>query len=353
MKRSQPTILPEWADHQVIMMAWPHGETDWAPLLDEATDCYTRIVEAITPHESLLIVAPYASEVEFALRGRVPSGRVHIFECPTDDTWIRDYGPLTMMHPDRSLSLLDFRFRGWGGKFAAEKDNAVNRALAEAGVFQNLSDQLDVELEGGNVESNGQGVIMVNSHCLRSNRIYPSGTCSPEQLVAERTGTVRILPIDRGQVTGDDTDSHIDTIVRFASPHTLLYVEAPRRTDPVDPDFVPLKAMETQISALIQDPAWGIATAIPLPYADPVTVDGERLPATYANFLITPSAVFVPTYGLPTDADALRIIGEATGRRTIGIDCLTLLKQHGSLHCATMQIFGESIDLNAPSLLHI
>ena len=307
----------EWEPQSGVQLTWPHAQTDWAPMLSEVTKTYEEMAREIRRREPLLIVGP-----------------------PTDDTWARDHGFISLVsqHSTLNTQLLDFRFNGWGEKFPADLDNAINRRLYNDGsVVGDYVDHLDFVLEGGSIESDGKGTIFTTSPCLLApHRNQPLTKEHIEERLKEHLYADRVLWIDHGQLTGDDTDGHIDTIVRIAPNDTLLYVGC---DDPKDEQYEELHLMEEQLKTFrtIDGPPY---TLKKLPLPRPIhDEDGQRLPATYANFLIINDAVLCPTYAQPDlDAEALRIIGEAfPDREIVGIDCRSLIKQHGSLHCCTMQ----------------
>ena len=310
----------EWEPQSGVQLTWPHEQTDWADMLDEVTATYEAMAQAIRCREPLLVVGP-----------------------PTNDTWARDHGFITLVCDDGSPLLLDFCFNGWGEKFPADLDNAINRRLYEQGVVSgDYSSQLDFVLEGGSIESDGKGTLMTTSSCLLApHRNQPLSRQQIEQQLKQRLCVSRVLWIDHGQLTGDDTDGHIDTLVRMAPDDTLLYI-ACNNAD--DEQYEELRLMEEQLKTFrtIDGQPYRL---LPLPLPRPIVdTDGQRLPATYANFLVVNGAVLCPTYGQPDlDAEALATIGRAFPQRDIvGIDCRTLIRQHGSLHCCTMQ-FPENV----------
>lgn len=283
-------------------------------MLDEITETYRQIADAIGKYEPVLIVEP-----------------------PTNDTWARDHGFITLTDDHGGIRLLDFQFNGWGQKFPADMDNAINRRLYKEGrVHGEYVDQLDFVLEGGSIESDGQGTIFTTTGCLTApHRNQPMTQQQIEERLKESLFADRIIWIDHGQLTGDDTDGHIDTLVRICPDNTLLYVGC---DDPQDEQYGELQQMEEQLRTFrtLDGQPYRL---IKLPMPHPIYDEGERLPATYANFLVINGAVLCPTYNQPDlDAEAMRLIGEAfPGRDIIGIDCCSVIRQHGSLHCCTMQ----------------
>ena len=328
----------EWDCQDGILIAWPHAGTDWAYMLDEVTACYVEISRAIlNDDERLVIVAPDAEEVRDALGPDVDWQRIDIVELPTNDTWVRDYGPITVSDGG-DVALADFTFNAWGMKFAADCDNLVSSRLAERGIFKRpLLNYRDLVLEGGSIETDGNGTVMTTTCCLTApNR---NDTFTREQLEAEllrRLGCLKMLWLDYGELTGDDTDGHIDTLARFAPGGVILYTGC---DDTEDEHFEPLMKMEEQLKQFT-DVDGNHYHLIKLPLPDAIYDEISRLPATYANFLVTNHQVLVPLYGQPQkDVKACELIGQAfPGRTVVGIDCRALICQHGSLHCATMQL---------------
>ena len=316
----------EWEPQSGVQLTWPHAETDWAPMLDEITATYREMVEAIERYEPVLTV-----NADHSRHSSVN------YQCPTNDTWARDHGFITLTDVGGGVRLLDFQFNGWGDKFPAELDNAINRRLYDCGVVRGeYVSQLDFVLEGGSIESDGRGTVFTTTGCLMApHRNQPMTQQQIEDHLKLVLCAERIVWIDHGQLTGDDTDGHIDTLVRICPDDTLLYIGC---DDPDDEQYAELQLMEQELQALrTLDGRPYRLLKLPMPRA--IFDEGERLPATYANFLIINGAVLCPTYDQPDlDGEALRIIGEAfPGRDIIGIDCRPVIRQHGSLHCCTMQ----------------
>lgn len=336
------TLAPEWARQSGVQLTWPHANTDWAYMLPQVTECYLRLAFEIATRETLLIVTPDVEATQALINERLPqraTQNIIYHQCPTNDTWARDHAFLTVMS-NTGAELLDFRFNGWGGKFAAQLDNAINKSLV-SGTKPLLKgkyiDFLDFELEGGSIEVDGQGTLLTTSECLLNpNRNPQLDKAHKEALLKERLGIDRVLWLDHGYLAGDDTDSHIDTLARLCPNNTIVYV---RCTDPTDEHYPALQAMEEQLHTFTTakgDPYKLIA----LPMAQAVyDENGERLPATYANYLVMNHAVLYPTYAQPdNDAQAARALRQAfPDRDIVGVDCRALIRQHGSLHCVTMQ----------------
>ena len=329
----------EWETQDFVQLTWPHRGTDWLPTIGEITATYVQMAVEIAHRERLLIVAPDPEEALVAIRreaGEAIMRNIFTLACPTDDTWARDHAFISLTDGSRRR-LLDFRFNGWGDKFEAAKDNAINRNLYAAGLIEGAyEDHTDFVLEGGAIESDGRGTVFTTSGCLLApHRNQPITRQDIEQRLKETLCADRIVWIDHGQLTGDDTDGHIDTLVRTAPGDTLLYVGC---DDPEDEQYGELQAMEQQLRTLVTTDSRPYRL-LRLPMPRPIVRDGERLPATYANFLVVNGAVLCPTYAQPDlDEEAASIIGTAfPGRDIVCIDCRSVIVQHGSLHCCTMQ----------------
>ena len=308
----------EWEPQWGVQLTWPHAGTDWAPMLDEITATYEEIAREIAKREELLVVGE-----------------------PTNDTWARDHGFITLVDDEGHTRLLDFQFNGWGKKFPAELDNAINRRIYDMGKIEGeYVDCLDFVLEGGSIESDGKGTILTTSGCLLApHRNQPMTQEQIEERLKRELHAKRIVWINHGSLTGDDTDGHIDTLVRICPDDTLLYVGC---DDPKDEQYEDLRLMEDELRGLrtIEGKPYRL---VKLPMPRPIYEEDYRLPATYANFLVINGAVLVPTYNQPDlDVEALRLIGEAfPDREIVGIDCRNIIRQHGSLHCCTMQFPKE------------
>lgn len=335
MKRRLPA---EWEEQDGVLLAWPHKDSDWYPVLHKVEPVFVEIATKISLYERVVIIAPDLSMVQEKLRqAGARMERVTVYEIASNDTWMRDFGPLTVLEDGKPL-LLDFFFNGWGLKFAADQDNQATRRLHQAGAFAATPlKTVGLVLEGGSIESDGKGTLLTTEECLLGPNRNPH--LSREELeaaLAGEFGADSILWLGSGFLAGDDTDSHIDTLARLCPENTLLYVSCP---DKKDLHYSALRQMAEELASFRTRDGRPYRL-IPLPWPSPRhDEDGQRLPATYANYLIINDAVLVPTYRDENDAAALAAIAEAfPGRAIIGIDCLPLIEQHGSLHCLTMQI---------------
>jgi len=330
----------EWHEQSAVQLTWPHAGTDWQPILEAVTRCYLDMAKALSARLHLIIVTPEPAHVRKEFEGTLTTrelARISFCKAPTNDTWARDHGFITLLAPD-GPHLLDFKFNGWGEKFPADLDNQINRRMMEQNIVEGqYEDHLDFVLEGGSIESDGKGTILTTSKCLLApHRNQPLTKEQIEARLLEMLHAERVLWLDYGYLAGDDTDSHIDTLARFCPDDTITYVQC---LDQGDEHFAELQQMEAQLKAFrtMEGKSYRL---VPLPMAKVVyDEDGTRLPATYANFLITNGAVLMPTYGNPDiDLKAKEQLQKAfPSYDIIGIDCQPLITQHGSLHCCTMQ----------------
>ena len=344
---SNYTRLPaEWEPQDAIMLSWPHKDTDWCHMLNEAQQCFIEIARAINnSNEQLIIVAPDTRDAKRQLK-HLDNSIIRYFDITTNDTWARDTGPITTI-VNGLPRINDFKFNGWGMKFAADLDNLITSNLKEQDLFdkKNYTNMLSFVLEGGSIESDGNGTLLTTSKCLLSpNRNGGHSKDEIENTLNRVFGSKKILWLDYGYLEGDDTDSHIDTLARFAPNNNILYVATNNTTDSHYTELLRMKEQLSDFCSAKNEPYK--LTELPLP--SPIYDDnGNRLPATYANFLIGNGFVLVPTYCQPeNDRKAIQAIGGIfKGYTVAGIDCRALIQQHGSLHCVTMQFPKGSINL--------
>ncbi len=328
----------EWEPQAAILIAWPNADTDWADRLAEVEDTYIALVAAITRFQHVLIcvadddVETYA---DIRLRSnRVDMARVRFVTVPYDDTWLRDSGPITL-RDGADFRLLDFRFTAWGGKFEAGQDDLIVEALDAQGVFQSAARRrIDFALEGGGIETDGNGTLLTTWQCLHER--HPDA--SREELTTRLCDWLRqdrVLWLEHGALEGDDTDAHIDTLARFAPDDAIVFQAC---DDETDSHYDDLKAMADEIAALRTKDGQPYRL-FPLPLAQPILDNGRRLAASYANYLIINGAVLMPAYGDAMDEAATAVLAQAyPGREIVQVPCRPLIWQNGSLHCITMQL---------------
>jgi len=353
MNSMQFRLPAEWEPQAGVLLAWPHAQTDWAPRLEQVEETCGKLAAAISHFQKVVICTADAAVRQRCEKNladaRADASRVRLVDIEYDDTWLRDSGPITLTRREPAGSattgstpngaggfrLADFRFTGWGGKFAATRDDCLVGGLVARDLFVNAEHRrVEWALEGGAIESDGVGTILTTWRCLHQRH--------PEQSREEMTALLRrelaadrVLWLEYGYLQGDDTDAHIDTLARFAPDDAIVFQAC---DDGADTHFDELKRMGGELEALrtLDGRPYRLHA---LPWARPILDDGRRLAASYANYLIINEAVLIPAYDDDADAEAARIIGLAhPGRRMIQIPCRSLIWQNGSLHCMTMQL---------------
>jgi len=337
-------LLPaEWEPQAAILLSWPHKDSDWADILDQVEPDFIALAKAILNYQKLIVVC--ADELTRDRLSVLLSGASYqpiflVYSC--NDTWIRDYGPITVLENGHA-SLNDFGFNGWGGKFQANRDDACSLHLHEKILANNKLTTHAQFLEGGAIDSNGQGVLLTTSTCLLTDTRNPGfSKFDWVKLFAEEMGIHTTLWLDSGYLEGDDTDSHVDTLARFIAPDHIVYVKC---DDPQDPHYRALLDMERQLQQQCDYHQLDIKlTPLPWPAACFEPDDGHRLPATYANFLFLDGAVLVPTYNdAIADEKALTLFKSLLpDYDIIPIASNNFIRQHGSVHCLTMQLPAET-----------
>lgn len=338
-------LPPEWAPQSGTMLTWPHRESYWQDNMAAIDRVFVDVAKAVGARQKLLISClDEAHELhikQLLLSEQVNLSRVFIYQVRADDIWVRDHGPLSVIHQGGPL-LLDFAFNGWGNKYPEDNnnqnDNLLTRNLHDKGAFNVLRKEINMALEGGGIEVDGHGTLLATRSNLFAKTRNPH--LSEQEIEAQLKhyfGLNRILWLEHGALAGDDTDGHIDTLARFARPNTICYMQC---TDPQDEHFDALKAMEEELTAF-KDYQGNPYRLVPLPWpkAHYAAFDGKRLPITYANFLIINGAVLVPTYNDPADLKALSIIADCfPDREIIAVLAGPVVEWYGSIHCMTMQL---------------
>ncbi len=318
----------EFEKQSFIQVIFPHKNSDWEQYLQEAEENFVNIIKAIASYQKCLVVC---HDKEYVSAKFDSHTNIHFIELPSNDTWARDCSAITVYEEGKAL-LLDFDFTAWGGKFEASLDNALSEKLSP--FYDAPMQKIDFILEGGAIESNGKGSLMITSECVFNPNRNTMSIQESKKLLTKFFGISNILVLDHGYLSGDDTDSHIDTLARFVDEHTIVYLKC---EDEADEHYQELKAMEAQLEGF-KDQDGKPFRLVPLPFTKAIYDEGERLPATYANFLILNEAVLLPVYNDINDERALQTLAEVFPTRTIiPVECNTLIRQHGSLHCVTMQ----------------
>ena len=315
-------FIAEFEKQSYTQIIFPHKNTDWNEYLQEAQECFINIINNIRKFQTCVVICHNASEVK---KHFTDTTQLIFKEYETDDTWARDCSCLCIENKG-TTQLLNFKFNAWGNKFEAKKDNAMSEYLYP------YAQKIDFVLEGGGVESNGDTLLLTTSATMHNpNRNSKLSSKQITTQLKEYFGVKEILYLKHGYLAGDDTDSHIDTLARFVSQDTIMYVQS---KDNTDEHFIELRCMEKELQNFAQSYQLKL---IALPMPDAIFYEDERLPATYANFLFINGAILVPTYGVKQDEIALEIFRtNFPSRKIIAIDCSVLIRQHGSLHCVTM-----------------
>jgi agmatine deiminase len=333
----------EWETHEATWIVWPHRRDDWPGKFAPIPWVYAEIVRHLHRSERVRILVDDLEAEQRAKRILSKSGvnltQVDFFQFATDRSWIRDYGPLFVAMPDGSVGLTSWHFNGWAKYEDWQRDAAVSaqirKALNVPGWEPHWAGRRIV-LEGGSIDVNGHGLLLTTEECLLS----PVQARNPgldradlEQLLGKYLGVQKTLWLGRG-IAGDDTHGHVDDIARFVGPRTVVAAVEPDRADA---NFEPLKENWDRLRAMM-DTEGRPLEIIALPMPEPVIFNGQRLPASHANFYIANDRVLVPTFNDPSDRKALATLAEVLPDRTVvGIHAVDLVLGLGTLHCMTQQ----------------
>jgi len=322
----------EFEEQSFVQVIFPHKNSDWSCCLEDAEKNFIEIISAITKYQKCLVIC---DEVEYVKSKFSELKNLHFVEAKTNDTWARDCSAISVYVEDKPL-LIDFSFNAWGGKFDADLDNKLTQNLASH--YDAPIKVLDYVLEGGAIESNGEGTLMSTTSCLFNKNRNDDQHLG---LIKKALGAQQMLLLENGSLVGDDTDGHIDTLARFVDAKTIVYIQC---LDKEDEHYDALFKMEEEIEKF-KDQHGNSFHLIPLPFTKAIYEGEKRLPASYANFLIINGAVLMPTYSDDNDDLAHAILQRAFPKHEIvPIDCSTLIRQGGSLHCVTMQ-FPKGVEL--------
>lgn len=328
----------EWERHDATWIAWPHHEPDWPGKLGAIPWVYAEIVRALHTHERVEILCHDeavrdSARMALEAHGVAESGyRLHL--VPNDRVWLRDSAPTCVWAPDGSVDLMNWRFNGWAKYDNYARDERVGEAVEAITGLKRVKATRDdgswLVLEGGGIETDGRGTMMVTEEWLLSDvQVRNPGMSRRdyELTFSKYLGISNTIWLGEGCV-GDDTHGHIDDIARFSAPGVVLLAYEADSADGNHPQSVDnLRRLESAGMRVVK-----------LPYPRPLVMDGQRLPASYANFYVANGVVIVPTFNDPNDRAALEIIaGEFPGREVIGIHSVDLVWGFGTLHCLTQQ----------------
>ena len=318
------------------MLTWPHPKTDWQNLT-EVESVYVQMVKEISLREQLVIVcnsAEHQQHIQQKIQTADAIAACHFVIADSNDCWARDHGPISILQNGKR-QLLDFQFNGWGNKYPAQLDNRINWQVFARQLKLPLQ-PIDFVLEGGSIDTDGADSVLTTSRCLLSPRRNPAYSQQQiEDVLRQSLGIEQILWLHHGALVGDDTDSHIDTLARFCNANTIMYAHC----DESDTEhFSELDNMRRELETF-RNTEGKAYECIPIPLPAPIYHQGQRLPATYLNFLIINQAVLLPVYQDEKDARVMAIFQSVfKHHKIIPINCLPIIQQFGSLHCLTMQI---------------
>jgi agmatine deiminase len=336
----------EWEPHRATWLSWPHNPETWPGRLDRAEAAFCAIVRALEGRETVCINVTDAALEDRVRRllgsaGVAVGDAVELHRIPTDDAWVRDHGPIFVVRDEagrRERLLLDFVFDAWGRKYPPwDRDDDVPRRIADALGLPRR--RVDVVLEGGSIDGNGAGTILTTESCLlHPNRGAGRTRAMLEKVLGETLGAAHVVWLG-GAVAGDDTDGHVDDLARFVGPRTVVAAVEER---PGDENSAPLaRNFELLRASTDQDGRRLEVVALPMP--PPLVVDGQRCPASYANFYLANGVALVPVFGAPEDERALAILRELLpGREVVGIPSADLVAGFGAVHCLTQQEPAET-----------
>lgn len=336
------SLPAEWYEQDGVVLTWPHQDTDMAPFLKQVYPIYLKISQAITQRQKLVLIV-YDSILKYEVKNQLILQKIDLEQvifmiAPTNDIWIRDYAIITLVNSQNKLKINNFIFNGWGNKYKNYLDNRINSHLINKVINPEVkTESIPFVLEGGAIDSDGKGTILTTKSCLLNSNRNPQLTQRKiKEILLKKLGAKKIIYLEHGHLEGDDTDSHVDTLVRFAPNNTIVYVTC---YDKKDSHYKDLQGLETELKELKTEEAKSY-NLISLPWTEPkYNAQGNRLPATYANYLIINGAVLVPIYRDKSDKTALIQVQKAyPNYKIIGIDCLPLINQFGSLHCISMQL---------------
>jgi agmatine deiminase len=333
-------LPPEWAPQSAVMLTWPHQHGHWKPYFPAVDIAFTEIARQTALYEFVLIAyyePAHRDHIKSLLEAaQADLKQIHFFEAKSNDLWVRDHGPISILRDGKPV-LLDFDFNAWGGKYSFEYDNTLTRTLHAQHAFPKSSiERVPFVLEGGGIEVDGKGTLLTTDSVMLAATRNQTTREDVVRLLKKMCGIDRVLWLQHGHLVGDDTDGHIDTLVRFVDPYTLCYVACDDKTDE---HYQALKLMEAELQAFrnFEGEPYRLIP-LPMPEAQ-YSPKGQRLPATYANFLIINGAILMPIYGTPQDILAEKILATCfPDRQIISINCRVLINIYGSLHCATMQL---------------
>jgi agmatine deiminase len=341
---SQGFRMPaEWETHEATWLGWPHELTDWPGKFSPIPWAFAEIVRHLSQVERVYLLVEN-KEAESRVRTILNKsganlGAVDFYRIPTDRGWMRDSGPICVKNPAGEVAYTNWRFNGWAKYENHKKDAAIvsaaNKKLKRR-LWQPMHKGRRVVLEGGSIDVNGLGTLLTTEECLLSKTQERNPGFTHEdygEIFKNYFGVKNVLWLKNG-IAGDDTHGHVDDLARFVDPTTVVTVV---ENDPNDANYVPLKENLALLKNMRDQDGHPLRVET-LPMPAPVFFDGQRLPASYANFYIANKIVLVPTFNDANDREALNTLAKLfPTREIIGIHCRDLVLGLGTIHCMTQQ----------------
>ena len=337
-------LAPEWARQDAVILVWPHIRSDWGNsndenLLQNIEITYVELSRYICEQQKLMLIAydqEHISHIQKCLsNNRITNNNILFIEITSNDTWVRDYGPVCVKTETGNV-ILNFKFDAWGEKYPYDLDDAFNYMLAKKLNFNSELVSIGFVLEAGNIEVNDQGCLLSSSECFKRDiSINYKNLSDLESNFRKWFGCEKIFWIKKIRLIGDDTDGHIDNLARFCADDIILYSSP---TSSSDENTDALTNLKQQLHS-IKHQLVNNLELVPIPLPSAITHDNTRLPASYVNFLITNQHVFVPVFNDKHDDIALKMIDDCfPTREIIDIESTSLIQQYGGIHCMSKQI---------------
>ncbi len=331
------TLLPEWYPQEYVIITWPHEFSSWYPQYNQIQKTYTNLAVIIANLDKLVILA-YSNDHSKQILKTLESSKANIANIEikiikTNDTWIRDYGPISCQQ-NNTTKYLEFIFNGYGNKYSHQYDNCVPQEMLQLELINNLL-SYNIILEGGSIDTDGNGTLLTTKPCL----LNPNRNCLPLEILEQKLKDIfnlkQIYWLENTYLAGDDTDGHIDNFARFIDPNTIFYSRC-QNTD--DEHYKTSMKLEKQLINITnsKDKLYDL---IPIPFPTPIIIDNKRTPASYLNFLITNNSIIIPSFNSKLDDTVKNIFSQYFKNRAISfVDCRILIQQGGGIHCSTIQI---------------
>ena len=325
----------EWEPQDSVWFAWPTDKTLWPGNFSKILDKFGKLITTVAQYTHVKLICADEHK-KLALKILKENGakyhQVQLVDIPTNDVWCRDFGPIFVKNDNEELTIINWHFNAWGGKFDFELDNLVNDDIA--GNENCPIVNLDVILEGGAIDVNGSGLLLTTEEVLLNNNRNPDmGKDDYEELFKKYLGIDKTIWLKNG-IANDDTDGHIDNLARFIDDKTVMIASEENQNSP---NFLPLQENKNILYDFAKNYCPELAV-IEVPLPDPTIHDGDQLPASHLNFLITNELILVPIYNSSTDKKVLNKFRKFFPTKTVqGFDCSDFLKEGGSIHCLSQQ----------------